>query len=105
MNAVSELLANEAEPWKASMGGFCHASLYIEMKDRFCFAPFLGQAAPASIASSKSTKSNQPVTDEVDVGVVRICRPMSLKVIQKTRPVVLKPMGLEVSQGEVVPKS
>jgi len=30
---------------------------------------------------------------------------MSLKVIQKTRPVVLKPMGLEVSQGEVVPKS
>ena len=45
MNAGSELLANEAEPWKATMGG-CHASMYIEMKDRFCFAPFLGQAAP-----------------------------------------------------------
>ena len=50
MHARPELLADEAQPRDASMGGLRHRSLHVEVKDGFGAAgAFLGQPPPAEM--------------------------------------------------------
>jgi hypothetical protein len=51
MHALADTLADEPQPGDAKIGGFCHQSLYVEMKNRFRIPrALLGQPPPAGTA-------------------------------------------------------
>ena len=81
------------------MGGFRHRSLHVKMKHRFCTARALfGQASPPSVAHVRRAVAECALADEIHVGVIVVSWPVMLEIVEKTRPVRLEAMHLEIAQ-------
>jgi hypothetical protein len=101
MHARLELLADEAQPRDAGMGGLCHRSLHIEVKNGFGAAgAFLSQPPPAGIAHPRRAIPGEPVPHEIDIGVVLVSWPVAVKVVEEVPSVGRQPVHLEVAQRE-----
>src|SRR5712672_192537 len=68
------------------------------MKDGFRFCPRLRQASPPRIAASSSGVATLAFPNEIDVGMIRVGRPMLLKVSKKRGPVLGQTVFLEIFQ-------
>ena len=83
------------------MGRLRHRSLHVEVKHRFRAArAFLGQTPPPGIAHARRAVADDAVTDEIDIGVILVSRPMPLEIVEEARPVGQQPMRLEIAQRE-----
>lgn len=66
------------------MGRLGHLALHIEVKDQFRAAgPFLGQTPPAAIAGPRRAVARRNVSHEINVGMILVGRPMTLKIIEE----------------------
>ena len=70
------------------------------MKDGFCVRTYFRDSPPARITTAGRAISTLTFTNEIDVGVVLICRPVLLKIVHKRWPVVGLLVLLEISQRE-----
>src|SRR5208337_5068586 len=92
----AEPLADEAQPRDASVGGFRHRPLHVEMKDRFRAAgTLLSQPPPVGVAHTRSTVAPHAVANEVDVDVL-VSRPMPSEIVEERGPVREQVMRLEI---------
>ena len=104
MYARAKALADQAKPGNAGMRGFGDRSLHIEMKYRFCTTRTLfSQAPPSSAARSRRAVAVDAITDEINIGVIVIGRPMALEIVEERRPIGQQPMHLEIAQREGKP--
>ena len=70
MHPFAQFPAKKAQPWNPAVGGLGHLALHVEMTDLLRTAsPFLVQAPPASIASSRRAFASCAEPYEIDVGV------------------------------------
>ena len=70
------------------------------MKDGFCARAYFRDPPPARITTAGRAISTLTLTNEIDVGVVLICRPVLLKIVQERRPVAGQVVFLEILQGK-----
>lgn len=98
VHAIRHAVSKVQKPRNACMGGLRYRSGYVKLKHRFGPCPHLRQASPPGITASSLSVSTLAFTNETDVGVVRVCRPMLLKVGQKRGPVVGQTVFLGIFQ-------
>jgi hypothetical protein len=98
MHMIAQTLVDEAQPRNSGMGRFRYRSLHVEMKNGFRAAgAYLGQPASASLAHARLTISGNPITNEVDIDVVLVGRPVPLEVVEEAGPVGQQPMNLKIT--------
>ena len=101
MYARAELLADEAQPGDARMGGLGDGALHIEMKDGFRGAgAFFGKPPPTGIAHAFGAIARRAIAHKIHIGVIIIRWPMTLKIIEKPRPFRQQPMDFKIAERE-----
>jgi len=100
MDSVSDARAQKAQPWNTSVRGFGNRAGHAEMKYRFRARAHFCDSPPARITAAGRTVSTLAFTNEIDVGVVLIGRPVPLEVVQKSRPVTGEIVLLEIFRRE-----
>src|SRR5258706_12171287 len=99
MDPVSHLLSDVEQPRNARVRGLRHRALHVEMKDRLRSARSnFGQPSPAGVAATRRAVARDAVTNELDVGVVAIGRPVTLEILEKRGPVRRQLVTLKVAQ-------
>lgn len=100
MYAIRHAVSEVQKPRNACMGGLRHRSGHVKMKNGFGPCSDLRQASPPRITASSLSVSTLAFPNEIDVGVVHVCRPMLLKVGQKRGPFVGQTVFVEIFQWE-----
>jgi hypothetical protein len=67
------------------------------MEDRLNACPLHRQPSPARIAGTGISIAAGSLTDEINVGMVPIGRPVTLNIIEKSRPLGRQMMNFEIS--------
>ena len=86
MHLVADLSPDAAQPRQSGVCGFGYGALNVKLEDRFrrrC--PLLCQSKIGGFARA-IWRAVLPVTDEIDIGVVVIGRPMPAKIFKELRP-------------------
>lgn len=82
--ATTKMPAQIAQPGKTRVGGFCHRTDNIKMKNGFGGSGVqLGETPPTGIARARGSISAYAVANEIDVSIFVVSRPMLLKIIKK----------------------
>jgi hypothetical protein len=101
MNAWTELLSQVTQPREAGVCRLGYTSLDVKVENRFGLAAAqFGQATPPGVSFALYSTAAESISDEIDVGVVLIGRPVLVKIVEKTVPVGRQVMVFEVSEGE-----
>jgi hypothetical protein len=58
----------------------------------------LGQSPPQGIARARRAFANRAVAHEVDIGMIVVCRPVKLEIVEKCLPIKFEAMCLEIAQ-------
>src|ERR1017187_9116842 len=89
------------EPWESGERRFGDRALNVEKENGFCGGrPPFGQAEPSVLAHPLRALSHVAVSDEVDIGMRFVGRPVLLKVEQEARPVPWEAVAVEILDGE-----
>src|ERR1017187_8758922 len=89
------------EPWESGERRFGDRALNVEKENGFCGGrPPFGQAEPSVLAHPLRALSHVAVSDEVDIGMRFVGRPVLLKVEQEARPVPWEAVAVEILNGE-----
>ena len=66
------------------MCGFGHRPLHVKVKDGFGRPSlFLRQSAPPGITHAIGAISAKTIPYEINIGMIIICRPVSLEIVEK----------------------
>lgn len=111
MDAISHRFTNHLQPGNARVRGLCYRALYVELKDA------LGRGSPAlaqpefgrlAVAQSRARPVRPGVafvaTNEIDVGVLAMRRPVMHEVVEKlipTRQLVSFEIGLRKREAVI----
>ena len=80
------------------MRGFGDRPLHVEMKDRFRGpGALLSCASPSGAAHSCGAITDEAVTDEIDICIVIVGRPVPMEIIKEGRPIQLQTIFLEIT--------
>src|ERR1019366_5608897 len=89
------------EPRQTGERRFGDRALNVEKENGFCGGrPPFGQAEPSVLAHPLRALSHVAVSDEVDIDMRFVGRPVLLKVEQEARPVPWEAVAVEILNGE-----
>lgn len=85
---VGYVQADIAEPEQPGMGGLRNRAGHIEVKDRLRASSLLRYAPPPRASASSCDVAANAFAHEVNIGVIMVCRPMTLEIVEERRPIV-----------------
>jgi hypothetical protein len=80
------------------MGGLCNRARNIEVENGLRSGSFFCDAPPPRVTASGCTVAMVAITHEINVGVLVICRPVPLKIVEKCLPIVRQAVLVEILQ-------
>jgi hypothetical protein len=70
------------------MGGLCNRAWHVEVEDGLRPGPHFCHAPPPGVTASGCTVAVVAIADEINVRVWIVRRPVPLKVVKKSQPIV-----------------
>lgn len=104
MRVRLDLTADRSKPREPGVSVMSHAPRNAKVEDGLGRArALLDHAPPAGVASACLPISDHSIANEIEVHTVFVGRPVSRKIVKKSRPVILQTIAVEVGSGKREP--